>query len=138
MGLGGYHFYSQKTKTPKETKVATKEVTPPPAVVETKPAREEEILPPPPTQPAKQPERKFAKPAAKPPSTAWSYLKVNKDEDSEFYVDGEYYDLSDSNIVKLKPGTHKIKLTKPGFRDIEANIAVKKGETATINVKTGT
>jgi len=63
-------------------------------------------------------------------------LKVNKDDDAEFYVDSAYYDLSDSNIVKLKPGVHKIKFKKSGFKDIEANIKVKKGETATINVKT--
>ena len=147
VGLGGYHFYSHHSTTdvssglndannpeaksreglPRQKHNLLESTPPPPApIVETKPVLEEEV------------QKKFAKPATKPPPTAWSYLKVNKDEDSEFYVDGEYYDLSDSNIVKLKPGTHKIKLTKPGFRDIDANIAVKKGETATINVKTGT
>ncbi|HLD73611.1 MAG TPA: serine/threonine-protein kinase [Bdellovibrionota bacterium] len=147
VGLGGYHLYSTFQKTDQRSSQASTEASRTPSLQgdlspmletskETKVSTKE--TPPPPRQTVKQPERRFAKPTVKPPPTAWSYLKVNKDEDSEFYVDGEYYDLSDSNIVKLKPGTHKIKLTKPGFRDIEANIAVKKGETATINVKTGT
>jgi len=68
----------------------------------------------------------------------WSYLKINKDETTEFFINDRMVFVDENTPVRLKPGKYRIKFRRPGFRDIQANIVLKPGETSTINIRKGT
>jgi hypothetical protein len=57
--------------------------------------------------------------------------------DAEVRIDGERWDGPASDealVVQIAPGTHRIEVRKDGYRDYTAQIEVRAGETAPLNV----
>ena len=71
------------------------------------------------------------------PTIVWSYLKINKEPSTKFLLDNKEIILDPSGIVKLEPGSYRITFRKPGFKDINATVKLKAGETSTINIGEG-
>ena len=56
---------------------------------------------------------------------------------AEVRIDGERWDASGSDdhlVVQLAPGQHRVEVRRDGYKPYEADVTVRAGETATLNV----
>lgn len=67
----------------------------------------------------------------------WAYVTLNKEDDTNCFIDGAKTQVDDTKVVRLVPGTHELLCIKPGFQDIKSSVKLRKGETATVNLKVG-
>ncbi|UCE23958.1 MAG: tetratricopeptide repeat protein [Candidatus Zixiibacteriota bacterium] len=117
--------YSESVAEPSEPRAEAVQTSPPPRKPEPSPVKRAESAP----------SRTTTKPASKPRTSTYSKVTLDANvPNARFVLDGSVLGAGNLTYSKIKPGTHRYKVSADGYKAVEGRLTLSPGENKQLEV----